>query len=389
MKAIDTKSWAEFKVGDLFDMVPGKRVRKHDQEPGDILFVMASSANQGIVSLITNPITTVKNGITVDILGNCYYHPERVGYGDDNASLKLKKQYIKYETENVYLFLSTILHNIAKHASFTNKLRGTWYIEQTIKLPVKDASAASVQEGPLDFAYAKSWRTPAEPDWDYMEAFMEQINQQAQARLDEYKEGKLEYTTLDSKIGYTPVDTKSWAEFKVGDLFDINSSKKIYHAINVTIIPTQEDGYYSYVVRQKSNNGIRGYIQEDLESLNPANTISFAQDTAEMFWQSQPYFTGNKVKVMSVKNQELTELISLFLISGLKRAFSNFRYISSYTVDNIKNVALKLPIQQIIDPDKTYHPEGYIPDWDYMEAFMKQINQQAQAKLDTLEKGKA
>ena len=29
------------------------------------------------------------------------------------------------------------------------------------------------------------------------------------------------------------------------------------------------------------------------------------------------------------------------------------------------------------------------PDWDYMEAFMKQINQQAQAKLDTLEKGKA
>ena len=52
-----------------------------------------------------------------------------------------------------------------------------------------------------------------------------------------------------------PIDTKTWKEFKVGDLFNVNSSKKIYHAINVTIIPTQEEGYYPYVVRQKSNNG--------------------------------------------------------------------------------------------------------------------------------------
>ena len=62
------------------------------------------------------------------------------------------------------------------------------------------------------------------PDWDYMEAFMEGINQQAQARLNEHKEGKLEYTTLDSKIGYTPVDTKTWKEFKVGDLFDVENN---------------------------------------------------------------------------------------------------------------------------------------------------------------------
>ena len=185
-----------------------------------------------------------------------------------------------------------------------------------------------------------------------------------------------------------PIDTKTWKEFKVGDLFNVNSSKKIYHAINVTIIPTQEEGYYPYVVRQKSNNGIRGYIKEDIQTLNPANTITFAQDTAELFWQSQPYFTGNKVKVMTVKDKELTESLSLFLISTLKRAFSNFSYVTSYTVDNIKSVVIQLPVQPTLDPDKTYHPEGYVPDWDYMEAFMEQINQQAQARLNEYKEGK-
>ena len=185
-----------------------------------------------------------------------------------------------------------------------------------------------------------------------------------------------------------PIDTKTWQEFKIGDLFDVNSSKKIYHAINVTIIPTQEEGYYPYVVRQKSNNGIRGYIKEDLQTLNPENTITFAQDTAELFWQSQPYFTGNNVKVMTVKDKEMTESLSLFLISTLKRAFSNFSYVTSYTVDNIKSVVIQLPIQPTIDPEHKYHPNGYIPDWNYMESFMEQINQQAQARLDEYKEGK-
>ena len=367
MKPIDTKTWKEFKISDLFEIENGKYVDPKtltiDDNGSPYLRASIFNNGQDVDKYTGEGFKTKPNIISWGKQSPFFsYHTKACYTGQGIYWFKFDKG------QNVAHFICTVLQRVGKNYNYQNCLTGAKLKHETIQLPVDQTG---------------------QPDWDYMEAFMEQINQQAQARLDEYKEGKLEYTTLDSKIGYTPVDTESWAEFKVGDLFDINSSKKIYHAINVTIIPTQEDGYYSYVVRQKSNNGIRGYIQEDLESLNPANTISFAQDTAEMFWQSQPYFTGNKVKVMSVKNQELTELISLFLISGLKRAFSNFRYISSYTVDNIKNVALKLPIQQIIDPDKTYHPEGYIPDWDYMEAFMKQINQQAQAKLDTLEKGKA
>ena len=45
----------------------------------------------------------------------------------------------------------------------------------------------------------------------------------------------------------------------------------------------------------------------------------------------------------------------------------------------IKNDTISLPIQTdeqnnpIIDPDKTYHPEGYIPDWEFMENYIRAI----------------
>ena len=42
-------------------------------------------------------------------------------------------------------------------------------------------------------------------------------------------------------------------------------------------------------------------------------------------------------------------------------------------------MAIILPIKTdttnnpIIDPEHKYHPEGYIPDWDFMEKYIKAI----------------
>lgn len=58
-----------------------------------------------------------------------------------------------------------------------------------------------------------------------------------------------------------------------------------------------EHGKYPYVVRMGSNNGQKGYIDEDEKYLNPGNTISFGQDTATMYYQETPYFTGDKIKM--------------------------------------------------------------------------------------------
>ena len=47
------------------------------------------------------------------------------------------------------------------------------------------------------------------------------------------------------------------------------------------------------------------------------------------------------------------------------------------SVEVIKNRPLCLPIQTddsgkpVIDASKTYSPKGYIPDWEYMEKYIK------------------
>ena len=94
-------------------------------------------------------------------------------------------------------------------------------------------------------------------------------------------------------------------------MFEINSSKKIFHANDLearkVIFKDRIANSYPYVVRSTINNGIRAYVLENKEFLNPANTLSLAQDTFSVFYQEEPYFTGNKVKVLTPKNLNLTK----------------------------------------------------------------------------------
>ena len=142
-----------------------------------------------------------------------------------------------------------------------------------------------------------------------------------------------------------------YKKYRTGDVLDFNSSNGIFHACNVSIEDNKTESNHPYVVRTSQNNGIRGYISEDESKLNLANTISFAQDTAQMFYQSEPYFTGNKVKVVSVKGHALTKNIAIFLITCMNKAFSNFAWGSSYDTKLLQNVMLSLPVKTKYTPD--------------------------------------
>lgn len=169
-------------------------------------------------------------------------------------------------------------------------------------------------------------------------------------------------------------------EFKVRNVLKFDSSNGIFHAINVKISNDRLQGYYPYVVRTSQNNGIRGYIKEDEIYLNPEKTISFAQDTTQMFYQKDKYFTGNKVKVVSIIGKEMNENIALYLISSMNKAFSVFSWGTSFETDKLLDVNFKLPIvmnedgEPLIEENSTYHKNGYIPDWDYMDSCIDGLN---------------
>ena len=131
------------------------------------------------------------------------------------------------------------------------------------------------------------------------------------------------------------------ARIRLGDIFNIKTPKKKYNANAVMF-----GGVYPYVARGESNNGIKGYITEDINYLNDGNTISFGQDTATMFYQSEPYFTGDKIKVFEPKDFILNRHNALYFITGTKKIINTFSWGATlYNVANLENIEVKIPVQ--------------------------------------------
>lgn len=173
--------------------------------------------------------------------------------------------------------------------------------------------------------------------------------------------GKVD-TLLNEKL-----ESVKWGEYKLGDLFEVNSSKKRFDANKVII----SDLGKPYVVRTSLNNGIRGYINKDDEFLNEGNTISFGQDTATMFYQDKPYFTGDKIKILKSKNKKFNIKNAQFFILTISKAFSLFSWGgSSFSVKIIKNQTIQLPVKN-----------GNI-DFVFMESFIAELEAEHIADLE-------
>ena len=158
--------------------------------------------------------------------------------------------------------------------------------------------------------------------------------------------------SLNEKLG-----TVKWGEFKLGDLFEVVSYKKCFDANKVAII---ENRGHPYIVRQSTENGRKGNIDEPIKYLNPGNTISFGQDTATMFYQEKPYFTGDKIKILRPKYAKFGKNNAQFFLSTMRKAFCSFAWGSSrFNVETLKKQMVSLPIKN----------NGYI-DFDFMESFI-------------------
>ena len=120
-----------------------------------------------------------------------------------------------------------------------------------------------------------------------------------------------------------------------------------------------------------TNNGQKGYINEDTKYLNDGNTISFGQDTATVFYQEKPYFTGDKIKILKPKFPNFCKNNAQFFIAAMNLAFRSFSWgSSSFNMEIIKDVKLTLP-----------STHGGKIDFDFMEAFVAELEAERVAEL--------
>lgn len=176
--------------------------------------------------------------------------------------------------------------------------------------------------------------------------------------------GKIE-ASLNNKL-----QAVKWGEYKLGDLFEVESYTKRFDANKVVI---KQKGLYPYIVRTSANNGQRGFIEASEEYLNDGNTIAFGQDTATMFYQEKPYFTGDKIKVLKPKTSRFNKMNAQFFLTAMRKPFELFSWgTSSFNVEIIKNQRIVLPVK-----------EDDMIDFDFMESFVSVLEAQRLAELET------
>lgn len=180
------------------------------------------------------------------------------------------------------------------------------------------------------------------------------------------------------------LNISEWKEFYLGKLFNIKKGKRLTSA-------DQEDGKNNYIGAIDSNNGVANHIAQ--APIHKGNTISLSYNgsVGEAFYQKEPYWATDDVNALYPYYENFNENIGLFITTVIRQEKYKFSYGRKWTMENMNISIIKLPIKYnsdgtpFIDQFCKYSEDGYVPDWNFMEAYMKSLHHKPLTTKNTLE----
>ena len=165
------------------------------------------------------------------------------------------------------------------------------------------------------------------------------------------------------------LNIEDWKEFYVGNIFKKVKIKK-YSAI------PESEGETPFISSTSVNNGVSTKVDE-----KPINgnciTVSTNGDCFDVFYQREPVVVSSDVEVLYL--DKLNEINAMFLCTVLRQEKFKYSYGRKPKKDKVFDTLIKLPIcrdennEPIIDATKKYSDEGYIPDFEWMENYIKSL----------------
>lgn len=353
MKKIDCKEWHLFKIYDVFEteyvgkqiQVPtGAYVSKKELKEGLTPRITVSGISNGIVGYYDcsdKNYRVFENFISVSFLGTVFYQKSK-------ASLDMKVHCLKPKNiilnEKLAFFLATIIRKMIMESKYSDQISSTVLPNIDILLP-----SLTDENGRYT------------PDWEYMENYIDKIEQLAQQKFNTIKHIKKEKHKIDSQ---------KWAEFKVGDLFPKIIKPNVLHSREII----QDSDGIPYVVRSKFNNGIKCYAKQTSNMKpSPSGTVTFGAENATFFYQSKDYISGRDIYY--IDTTQYSKKMCFFIISCLKTLSNKYSYNYGMFPDLLKEDIIKLPVD-----------EKGNPDWKYMEEYISNIEHKVQKTLSCISK---
>ena len=148
--------WKAFFLEEIAQISSGKDIYERERTSGQTPYVTATANNNGIGYFVGNQNETLEKGsLSVNrngSVGYCFYHPYDALYGNDTRKLKPIRN-----NKYVSLFISMCITNQRAKYGYGYKMGTGRLKRQKILLPIDGNS---------------------QPNWDYMEAYMQNLEQQ-------------------------------------------------------------------------------------------------------------------------------------------------------------------------------------------------------------------
>lgn len=174
---VDTSQWGEFVVGELFDVHPTKAYKLKNSEllttTGKNPVVVNSSYNNGIGGYTDQELTESGGILTFSDTtsgADTLFFQEKPFVGYPHVQGMYPKTF-ELTTNVAKFMIASLRASINKYSwNYTNKLTRTFITSTTVKLPLKPSA------DPSNY-------TQDNIDWDYMERFMQAIEEKAHERV--------------------------------------------------------------------------------------------------------------------------------------------------------------------------------------------------------------
>ena len=176
------------------------------------------------------------------------------------------------------------------------------------------------------------------------------------------------------------LDIKNWKEFEVGRLFRLEPTKGI---VSDDLIKGKDVPYIG--AKHDTNGYIMMCQREDYENwISKGNCIVFIQlgagSAGYVNYLPTDFIGMNGKTICGYIDGVLNSYIGLFLETILCQERPKYSFGRSWTGNRLKDTKVALPIKYnddntpYIDENRTYSDEGYIPDWQFMEDYIKSLH---------------
>lgn len=250
------------------------------------------------------------------------------------------------------MFLVTVLDSERFKYSYGRKYRAHLG-ESQIYLPIQHNTDGT----PIIDSLHKYSNDGYIPDWQFMEDYIKTLHHKP-------------LTTKNKREQILDLNLKKWKEFKVGKVLVCDST-------NYSVKDDLPTGTVPFISRSAENNGVDGYVDVEKEKISKGNCITIGAEGIYAFYQQRAFATGNKV--YQIRNEYLNKYIALFICTILNKEDYKYSYGRARTLNKLKDENFLLPIKcdtdgtPQIDTTHKYSEEGYIPDWEFMENYIKSL----------------